>query len=49
MYGMAVTIWSTCGFERKSMCGMAVPIWTTCGFERKNVWYGCSNLDNLWF
>ena len=30
-----------------SMCGMAVPIRSTGGFERKNVWYGCSNLDNL--
>ena len=83
MCGMAVSIWSTCGIERKyvwygcynfvslwfwaqvcvvwpfqlgqlmvlsaSMCGMAVTIWSTCGFERKNVWYGCSNLANLWF
>ena len=32
-----------------SICGMAVPIRSTGGFERKNVWYGCSNLDNLWF
>ena len=24
MCGMAVTIWSTCGFERKYVCGMAV-------------------------
>ena len=31
------------------MCGMAVTIWSTGGLERKNVWYGCSNLDNLWF
>ena len=34
------------------MCGMDVPIRSTGGFERKNVWYGCSNLDNLvnwWF
>ena len=48
MCGMAVTIWSTCGFER-NMCGMAVTIWSTCGFERKYVWYGCYNLVNLWF
>ena len=48
MCGMAVPIWSTCGFER-NMCGMAVTIRSTCGFERKYVWYGCSNLVNLWF
>ena len=53
MCGMAVTIWSTCGFERKYVC-MAVTIWSTCGlehkyFERKYVWYGCYNLVNLWF
>ena len=48
MCGMAVTIWSTFGFER-SMCGMAVPIRSTGGFEPKYVWYGCYNLVNLWF
>ena len=34
MCGMAVTIWSTCCFERK-LCGMAVIIWSTFGFEPK--------------
>ena len=39
MCGMAVTIWSTCGFERKYV-GMAVPIWST-------VWYGMLQFGQL--
>ena len=49
MCGMAVTIWSTGGFESKYVwnvvnlvlrkyVGMAVTIWSTCGFERKYVY-----------
>ena len=61
MCGMAVTIWSTCGFERKYVwygcliwsigfeSSMCGTIRSTCGFERKYVWYGCYNLVNLWF
>ena len=48
MCGMAVTIWSTCGFERKYVwlgCYNLVNLW----FERKYVWYGCYKLVNLWF
>ena len=48
MCGMAVTIWSTCGFERKYVW-YGCSIWSTCGFELKYVWYGCYNFVNLWF
>ena len=49
MCGMAVTIWSTCGFEGKYVwygCSIQDNLWV---FERKYVWYGCYNLVNLWF
>ena len=60
MCGMAVTIWSTCGFERKyvwqfDMCFERKYVWYGCwstfgmGFERNYVWYGCDNLVNLGF
>ena len=48
MCGMAVTIWSTCGFERKYVwygCNNLVNLW----LERTYVWYGCFNFVNLGF
>ena len=57
MCGMAFTIWSTCGFERKYVWYGCSNLVTICVMvERKYVWYGCSlwfmavyNLVNLWF
>ena len=46
MCGMAVTILSACGFERKYVW-YGHPISSTDGFERQYVWYGCNNLVNL--
>ena len=34
MCGMAVTIWSTCGIERKYVWYGCNTIWSTCDFER---------------
>ena len=47
MCGMAVTIWSTCGFERKVCVVWLLQFRSTCGFERKYVWYGCYNLSGF--
>ena len=51
MCGMAVTIWSTCGFERKYVwygCYNLVNFWFVEQFgQQAYVWYGCSNLGQL--
>ena len=43
MCGMAVTIWSTCGFDRMYVWYGCYNLVNLGGFERKYVWFGCYN------